>query len=278
MKRGDKIAFIACSNGLDSSLKEKVLKVKGYFEEKGLRVQLTDCIYQKKPFPWAKNKEERAEVLMSLYLDPEVMAIFDISGGDLANQLLPYLDFEIITSHPKPFFGYSDLTVLLNAIHHKGKQSTFLFQAMHLAALPDELREQRLNTICSSRHNNMPISIKYGKAEAGTLLGGNIRCLLKLSGTPYMPELADAVLLLESNSGDRSRIETYASQLEQMGVFNQVKGIILGRFTELSSTNESPIAIFLPYAEKYNIALMETDHIGHHKESIIAEVGSLVSF
>lgn len=33
---------------------------------------------------------------MSFYRDPEVQAILDLSGGDLANELLPYLDYEVI--------------------------------------------------------------------------------------------------------------------------------------------------------------------------------------
>ena len=30
--------------------------------------------------------------------------IFDVSGGDLANGVLPYLDYDIIRSHPKLLF------------------------------------------------------------------------------------------------------------------------------------------------------------------------------
>ncbi len=32
----------------------------------------------------------------------------------------------------------------------------------------------------------------------GIVVGGNIRCLLKLAGTPYWPDMREKILLLES--------------------------------------------------------------------------------
>ena len=56
---------------------------------------------------------------MNFYQDREIQMIFDISGGDIANEILPYLDFEVIAENPKPFWGYSDLTTIMNAIYAK---------------------------------------------------------------------------------------------------------------------------------------------------------------
>ena len=39
-------------------------------------------------------------------------AIITTIGGDHSNQVLKYLDFEIIKNNPKIFMGYSDITVL----------------------------------------------------------------------------------------------------------------------------------------------------------------------
>ena len=53
---------------------------------------------------------------MSAYRDPEVKMIFDLSGGNLANDVLPFLDYSIIENSDKLFVGYSDLTCIINAI------------------------------------------------------------------------------------------------------------------------------------------------------------------
>ena len=60
----------------------------------------------------------------------------------------------------------------------------------------------------------------------GIVLGGNIRCLLKLAGTEYFPDMKDKILLLEAMSGQVPQMVTYFSQLQQMGVFEKVKGIL----------------------------------------------------
>ncbi len=54
---------------------------------------------------------------MDFFTDDSIAAIFDISGGNSANQILPYLDYTVIREHPKPFVGMSDVSVILNAIY-----------------------------------------------------------------------------------------------------------------------------------------------------------------
>ena len=44
----------------------------------------------------------------------------------------------------------------------------------------------------------------------GIVVGGNIRCFLKLAGTEYMPDMENKILFLESLNGDVAKIETAA--------------------------------------------------------------------
>lgn len=74
-----------------------------------------------------------------------------------------------------------------------------------------------------------------GTEMQGIVVGGNIRCFLKLAGTEYMPDLNGKILLLESYSGTVAKMETYLCQLQQMGAFSKAAGIILGTFTEMES-------------------------------------------
>lgn len=55
----------------------------------------------------------------------------------------------------------------------------------------------------------------YSKLH-GIVVGGNIRCFLKLAGTEYTPDLTDKILLLENYSETAARMETYLCQLEQL--------------------------------------------------------------
>lgn len=43
-----------------------------------------------------------------------------------------------------------------------------------------------------------------GTSMEGMVVGGNIRCLLKLAGTPFWPDMQDKILFLESRGGGGS--------------------------------------------------------------------------
>ncbi len=60
------------------------------------------------------------------FADKSVDAILTTIGGFNSNELLPYLDFDLIARHPKIFCGYSDTTALLNAIYAKTGMQTYM--------------------------------------------------------------------------------------------------------------------------------------------------------
>src|SRR5215471_17101004 len=60
------------------------------------------------------SPEERAADLMAAYADPAIRAVFATIGGDDQLTVLPHLDPAPFVADPKPFFGYSDNTNLLN--------------------------------------------------------------------------------------------------------------------------------------------------------------------
>lgn len=74
----------------------------------------------------------------------------------------------------------------------------------------------------------------------GMVVGGNIRCFLKLMGTKYQPDFNNKILFLESLSGDCAKMATFLSQYKQVGAFDNIKGIILGTFTEMERENYKP--------------------------------------
>ena len=102
----------------------------------------------------------------------------------------------------------------------------------------------------------------------GIVVGGNIRCLLKLAGTPYWPDMREKILLLESFGGKLPQMVTYLSQLSQMGVFKKVNGILLGTFTKMEADNCQPdmAKLLLEFTEK-KTPIAKTPLIGHGTDS-----------
>ena len=111
----DKIALVVCSNGKNIEDRARLEKLESILVEMGLVPIFTKYIYRDK-YGRAASPQHRADELMSFYRNNEIRAIFDISGGDIANEILEYIDYEVIKENYKPFFGYSDLTTVLNAL------------------------------------------------------------------------------------------------------------------------------------------------------------------
>ena len=142
LAKGDKVAIVCCSNGQSLSKKKEIENLKVILEEMGLISVFSKYIYQKisleevennlKGFPESGSPLEKARELMEFYEDASIKAIFDISGGDLANTILPYLDYERIASVKKQFCGYSDLTTIINAIYAKTQKVSVLYQIRNL--------------------------------------------------------------------------------------------------------------------------------------------------
>ena len=112
----------------------------------------------------------------------------------------------------------------------------------------------------------------------GIVVGGNIRCLLKLAGTPYLPNMTGKVLLLEALHGTVPQMVTYLNQLAQMGVFEQINGILLGTFTQMEEENMQPGMIEL--VQRYagtRISIAKTEEIGHGTDSKSIMIGREIS-
>jgi muramoyltetrapeptide carboxypeptidase len=73
----------------------------------------------------AGSDTDRAGEINSMFSDDSVDLVMASQGGWGCARILHLLDYEIIRANPKPFFGYSDLTACLNAIHLKTGITTF---------------------------------------------------------------------------------------------------------------------------------------------------------
>ena len=231
---------MANSNGIDIANKNKIDNLIEALKDLGLNPILSPVFY-KKQGPFNGSGKERADILNTYFKDTNIKAIFDLSGGDLSNETLDYIDFQVISNNPKPFFGYSDLSTLLNAINSNGNITTYHYQLIHLIGKYSiEQKEYFLNSFMKSNTPSFKYEFIRGSKMEGMVVGGNIRCFLKLMGTKYQPDFNNKILFLESLSGDCAKMATFLSQYKQVGAFDNIKGIILGTFTEMERENYKP--------------------------------------
>lgn len=266
-----KIYLIACSNQLSLEYKPKFYKIVKILKDLNLDVTISSNIFKSDNL--LSNGKVRADNLNSAFKNKEITHIFDVSGGDLCNEMLPYIDFEIIKNSKALYFGYSDLSVLLNSIYRKTSKKSFYYNIKTI--LTYNGLENFKNTFLTGSYDMFSLwNYKWllGSNIRGTLLGGNIRCTLKLAGTEYIPNFKNGkenILFLESNSGDINKIRSFLAQYEMLGIFYNISGLILGEFTEINSKvqNKELEEICINICKKYNISLIKTCEIGHNPES-----------
>lgn len=112
----------------------------------------------------------------------------------------------------------------------------------------------------------------------GIVVGGNIRCLLKLAGTEFFPDLTDRILVLESLGGSVPQLVTFLSQLRCMGAFEKVTGIVLGTFTQMEERGERPDIITLIQEYAGCLPVIKTSRIGHGADSCGVVIGAYSVF
>ena len=283
LNKGDKIGIISCSNGLSIKNKNIIEELKLNLKSLDIEMVEGDTLYAKEYNLFSGTVEEKSRALEKLFLDKDIKMIFDISGGDLANEVLDFLDFNLIKENPKPFFGYSDLTVLLNAIYSQCDITTYNYQLRNLIGKFKEEQMQNFKaSFIEGKEDIFNLDYKWinGSHLEGIVVGGNIRCLLKLAGTKYMPDFKDKILFLESFSGNSAKMVTYITQYKNLGVFNEVKGIILGEFTEMEREDLKPdiVEILKRVIGEINIPILKTSDLGHGADAKCIPIGKYLIF
>ncbi|HHD2719222.1 TPA: S66 peptidase family protein [Clostridium perfringens] len=283
LNKGNKIGIISCSNGLSIKNKNIIDELKLNLKSLDIEMVEGDTLYAKEYNLFSGTGEEKARALEKLFLDKDIKMIFDISGGDLANEVLDFLDFNLIKENPKPFFGYSDLTVLLNAIYSQCDITTYNYQLRNLISKFKEEQMQNFKaSFIEGKEDIFNLDYKWinGSHLEGIVVGGNIRCLLKLAGTKYMPDFKDKILFLESFSGNSAKMVTYITQYKNLGVFNEVKGIILGEFTEMEREDLKPdiVEILKRVIGEINIPILKTRDLGHGADAKCIPIGKYLIF
>lgn len=277
LNRNDKIALVVCSNGKNIEDEDRLQKLEDILVEINLVPIFSKYIYKDK-FGRGAKAQVRAEELMSFYKNKEIKAIFDISGGDIANEVLDYLDYDVIKRNYKAFFGYSDLTTVLNALGSQTNEANYLYQILNIIE-SEEIRTSFENTFMKDEQILLDVKWKFlqGSRIEGEVIGGNIRCFLKLVGTKYFPEVENKVLFIEGLGTSIEGLVTHLAQLKQIGVFDKISGLLIGTFTKIEK--EFSVEKLFELVRDYipsSLPVAKTQEVGHANNSKALKIGEKI--
>lgn len=305
LKKGDEVRVIASSSSF-SLLSEETIKIANErFSELGLKVTFGKHIMETDEF-LSSSIESRIEDIHDAFLDKNVKAIFTVLGGFNANQMLKYIDWDIIKNNPKIFCGYSDVTILNCSIFQKtglvnyyGPHYSTFGQKLYFDYTLNCLKkclfsEEKLSITLSSDWSDDPwyinqenrsliknkgyLIINDGEAE-GTILGGNLCTFNLLQGTEYFPTLDNNIILFLEDDELSNPItfdRDLQSLIHQPG-FEMIKGLVIGRFQKKSNMlDENLIRIIKTKKELNGMPIIANVDFGHTDPKITFPIGGEV--
>ena len=284
-----------------SSLSANIIDPKAWdigvrkLESKGLKVQVAEHAMNSRGHS-SGTAQERADDLMDAFLDPEVDLVMSVIGGFNSNQILPLLDYKMIRESRKPFIGYSDATALNEAILTRSGLINFSGPAFVTFCQPElsHYTESSFDQIVLDGASNVPVVasgtwaedrwflkeslgprewkknlgwdvLREGHAK-GRAVGGNLSTLMLLAGTKYWPDMNGAILFLEDDEASTPEIfDRDLTHLKQMGVFEKVYGVVIGRSpTEAGFNEKDSLAMIVDeLMSDRDIPVVANTDIGH---------------
>ena len=304
LQKGDKIMIVAPSSGLKIIGADCRQIAEERFKQMGLELVFADNTTDDK---WNKlgtgSNEERAADIMQAFKDKSVKAIFTVLGGFNSNQILKYLDYDIIRQNPKIICGFSDITAILDAITAKTGLETYYgphyssigmkkgceYTLDHLKQMlfsddeveikpsvewsddPWYIDQEKREFIKNEGYWN----IHNGSAE-GTIVGGNLCTYNLLLGTEYQPKFeADTILMIEDDAESTPAVfDRNLQALCHQPDFKNVKGLVIGRFQKGSKMDREMLEFIINNKEELkNIPVIANVDYGHSTPIITIPLG-----
>lgn len=226
----------------------------------------------------------------------DIGCIMAFWGGFNTNQVLDYLDFDLIKTNPKIVIGYSDVTALTTAITTKTGLITFSGPGVISFAKPepfeytwnyfakmcidpkkevivepspdyaDDLYFLRKDDDHRIKKNNDGIKMFIKGKAKGEIVAGNLQTLLVLNGTGYLPDMTGKILFVEEDeTSTPAHVDRFICQCKQLGWFKKIDGLVFGRFTEHSQFSpEDPFEDLLKeYLSNVAFPVLYNTDFGH---------------
>lgn len=213
-----------------------------WWQSKGYRVKLAEGVWERDDYV-AGDPARRARDLEAMFADPEVDVVQVIGGGYGCSEVVPHLDIDVVAANPKPFIGYSDITVLHVAFRQHARLVSFYGPGLMGVGSP-ERGDWSKNRVLRALTDAEPLgevpanpedaflgAINSGRAS-GTLAGGCLWLIRETLGTPWEIDLDGCILFFEDVHCPPWHVDAILVQLRNAGKLDGVVGVAIGEFAK----------------------------------------------
>lgn len=263
-----KIAFVALSAVPNMA---KVEFERSFLDSKGYKVAIKESVTKGSSISYlAANIKTRVSDIHSCWKDESIDMIIAVRGGYGSAQILPYIDWELLSKRRIPFIGYSDLTAFHLGMCAKGVGSpisgpmiqnfqTIKEDPFSLSSLTNVFAKQQIITPVPDKK---AFAVLKNGTTQGKIYPVTLSVLVTLIGTQWMPNMNGAILLLEDINEPIYKLDRYFTQLEQTGILSKISGLLLGSFTRCGNSGER-LKFFKSIAEKVTGPTVMNIAFGH---------------
>lgn len=182
--------------------------------------------------------EERIADLQQAIDSPDIDAILCSRGGYGLVQIIDKINFSALAKYPKLFIGFSDITVLHNALGQLHLPSVHGIMCKHITELTEEsdplcIMFSILNSEESCIYQTKYHSLNRNGHCEGVVRGGNLSVLYGLRRTPFdLPDIDDTILFIEDIAERPYHIDRMMNNLRLSGTLAKLRGLIVGQFSD----------------------------------------------
>lgn len=250
---GDRIGIVAPASSFERrGLKRGISKLKWWGFDVVVPRRVFKHARRPKDFERKKRYEEKAEILIDMFMDPKIAAIFCAEGGYGSIALIPYLEKVDLSHQQKVFIGFSDITILLLYFVEKYSWVTFhgptvaqeLYKGMppmtEIALQEAITKRTRLGDIYG---HDLDV-IRSGDAS-GVIIGGNLTRMIRTLGTSFELDTGGRILFIEEFDEGHMQIDGDLNQLKLAGKFDRVSGIVFSEMNRCMHGRKDKVKKFL---------------------------------
>jgi muramoyltetrapeptide carboxypeptidase len=279
LKKGDTIGLVCPSGYMDKTKTDNCVSA---LQSWGFKVKIGETVGGKSENYFSGTDEERLNDFQKMLDDENVKAVLCARGGYGLSRIIDGINFKKFKKNPKWIIGFSDITVLLSHLFTDIKVAS-LHAPMANAfneAEPDSAYILTLKNVLKGKKGNYTSVVhdmnKPGKAE-GILVGGNLSLLVHMIGTKSDINTKGKILFLEEIGEQLYSIDRMMHQLKRSGKLDNLKGLVIGGFTENKDT-ERPFdktieQIISDAVKDYDYPVCYGFPVSHEKENVSLKVG-----
>jgi len=281
LKPNDQIRIVSPSGSIESKY---IVGAKRTLSSWGLNV--TEGKFARTRYGrFGGTEVQRIADLQEALDDPSVNAILCSRGGYGVAQIIDKLDFSTFVKSPKWLIGFSDITILHNAISNLGVASVHGIMAKHLTQFsPDSIHVQKCREILFGQMPSYDIPKhklnRVGSAQ-GKLIGGNLSVLIGLRGSQFDLDYKNNILFIEDIAERPYHIDRMMQNLRFSGVLAQLSGLVVGQFSDCEEDplmKKSVAQIILSAVSEYNYPVCFNFPAGHVDDNFPLVIGEFVQF